>query len=182
MGGDKESAVTRPNFFAVPYLPEARVSLTHGNSALTHFMTDNDQLRNEEYQVLESIYPDYILEHTPNSIRLEIPIELDTPHRILLAHDGRKPSSSISSATWIETSHLPPVLVDISLKSEYPISTGPIITYLHSTRSWLPKELELIQLLHGLWQGEGVLCTIVETVRSGDFLRDLRLSDDGSIR
>ena len=48
------------------------------------FMTDNHTLVEEELQVLEAIYPDYILEANSETVRLEVPVELGIPRRVSL--------------------------------------------------------------------------------------------------
>ena len=144
-------------------------------------MSNDDELRQEELQVLESIYPDYILETTLNSVRLDIPVELDKHHRVVLSQDNGNSDPS-STTQEIEVSNLPSIFVDIHLCDGYPSSSPPVITSVHPTRSWLPKDLELAQLLRNAWQGEGILCTIVEMVRSGEFLDILGLVEDTCIR
>ena len=146
-------------------------------------MSDNDEQRIEELQVLESIYPDYILEASLNFLRLDVPVELDGRYRVLLTNDSKASSPTVSvGPQGVELSHLPPILIDIQLPDGYPTSSAPKIASLHSTHSWLPRELELKQQLQDSWQGEGNLCAIVETVRSGEFLSHLGLLEGECIR
>ena len=145
-------------------------------------MTDNCLLR-EELQVLESIYPDYILESTPDTIRLEVPIELDAPRPVLSI--TKLGSDALSGASASDTStdqvlYLPPIIINIRLPDGYPAESPPIITSIHATHSWLPNETQLAVLLLETWkQGEGVLCDWVELVRSGAFLERVHLIDEG---
>ncbi|KAL5534625.1 hypothetical protein ACEPAG_1088 [Sanghuangporus baumii] len=146
-------------------------------------MTDNQLLVEEELEVLESIYPDYILESNPKSIQLEIPVELDTPRAVSVLSNNL-PVNSPGNGSSMSLSYLPPIILGLQLPNGYPSDCPPIIASLHATHSWLPSEAQLVSLLTGAWtEGECVLCNWVELVRSGEFLDRLRLVDhSGHIR
>lgn len=135
-------------------------------------------LREEELQVLESIYPDYISDRSKDYIRLEIPIELGVQRDIHLnsVSEATVTTSHSSSASAKKLSHLPPLVLELSLPEGYPSSSAPLIIALYSLYNWLICCPRLIQLLRDSWvDGEGVLCTWVEFIRSGDFLEELDL-------
>ena len=68
---------------------------------------------------------------------------------------------------------LPPVLLDVRLPPTYPF-TPPEIRTVHVTQSWLSFTSELYDHLWAKWEnGEGVLYTWVEWIRSGEFLEEL---------
>lgn len=145
-------------------------------------MSNNDELtkeqREEEFQVLESIYPEYIVQHAEDLIRLEIPVELGERRTITLQSEAQ-----LSDLT-LELSYLPSILLEIVLPTSYPSRTAPAIRSIHATHFWLTQTAELARELHGLWtKGDGVLCEFVEFLRSGEFLRQLGMEDScGNIR
>ncbi|OCB91157.1 hypothetical protein A7U60_g1565 [Sanghuangporus baumii] len=140
-------------------------------------MTDNQLLVEEELQVLESIYPDYILESNPKSVQLEITVELDTP-RAVSVFTNNLPVNPPDNGSSISLSYLPPIILSLQLPNGYPTDCPPIIASLHATHSWLPSGAQLASLLTGAWtEGESVLCYWVELVRSGEFLDRLHLVD-----
>lgn len=140
-------------------------------------MTDNRSLLEEELQVLESIYPDYILESSTESIRLEVPVELGSPRPVLVIAGGSL-DSEVPGGSSIKVSYLPPILLNLKVPDGYPTECPPVITSIHATNSWLPTEAQLAHVLQDTWlEGEGVLCNWVELLRSGDFLQQLHLID-----
>ncbi|EJD04378.1 uncharacterized protein FOMMEDRAFT_167576 [Fomitiporia mediterranea MF3/22] len=153
-------------------------------------MTDNRLLLEEELQVLQSIYPDYILEVTVDTVRLEVPIEFGTPRRVLVvtqsesALNADAPAGSSKSIPSLNLSYLPPILLTVKFTNGYPSELPPIITSVHATHSWLPSEALLASTLRETWsEGEGVLCNWVEMLRSGDFLNLLQpIARDDAIR
>lgn len=69
---------------------------------------------------------------------------------------------------------LPPLLLEVELPPSYPARCAPKITSLHCTHMWLPSLAGMETRLLEMWQpGEGVLFPWVETVRSGDMLKEL---------
>lgn len=145
-----------------------------------------NSLRADDLQALESIYPDYIVEYTGTHLRLEIPIELGVPRDVTLVPPSIRPSSSVNKSRASTTpisltiSHLPPVLLDLFLPDGYPLIHPPTISSLLARQGWVPSEPQLAQVLLNNWsEGESVLCTWVELIRSGDFLDQLRLINEG---
>lgn len=136
-------------------------------------------LRDEELQVLASIYPDYISEQDSSYLRLEIPVELGVPRDIRFASKAKPDAVSTKSLA-----HLPPIIIAVKLPEEYPVSAAPLIIAIQSLYNWLSCCAELVRLLREMWaEGEGVLCTWVELIRSGDFLDQLGLVDNlGTIK
>ncbi|KAK7694417.1 hypothetical protein QCA50_001603 [Cerrena zonata] len=123
-------------------------------------------LRAEEFEVLESIYPDYISGDPSNGIlRLEVPVELSEHHSLISVED--KILASLST--------LPPLLLEIILPPNYPLYAPPQILSLHATHAWLPPSVSLQKLLLDMWQtGEGVIYSWIEWIRSGTFLEVLK--------
>lgn len=142
-------------------------------------MTDNQLSVEEELQVLESIYPDYILESSPKSVRLEVPIELGSSHTVSV-----NTSNDPLNAPSVSLSYLPPIILSLRLPDAYPTDSPPVITSLHVTHSWLTGEAQLASFLTKTWaEGECTLCDWVELLRSGEFLDGLQLMDgSGHIR
>ncbi|THH11365.1 hypothetical protein EW145_g683 [Phellinidium pouzarii] len=142
---------------------------------------DNDDLREEELQVLQSIYPDCILEHSLNYVRFEVPVELGTPRNVCVIISSSRTASS-SATSLLKLVHLPPILLNVQLPKGYPKACPPTIQSIHATHSWLPCEAQLAQVLLGSWiNGEGALCNWVELIRSGDFIDLLQLVDESGV-
>ncbi|KAI0085624.1 RWD-domain-containing protein [Irpex rosettiformis] len=142
------------------------------------------ELRNEEWEVIQSIYPDYISNSAVERvIKLEIPVELSQPTRILVVPEDAPggPSNAANQAQNINEplslGSLPPLLLEIILPPLYPLHLPPTILSVHATHSWFDsKTAQLSQRLVGLWQaGEGSLYTWIEWIRSADFLDDIGL-------
>lgn len=146
---------------------------------------DDDELgaslRDEELQVLKSIYPDYIVESTADSIRLEVPVELGSERHVELVPDA---GSSTSISPSLDLTYLPRLLLTVSIPSAYPLHIPPSIVSIHATHSWLPGTSRLVQPLLQLWtEGEGTLYSWVEFIRSGEMLERLGYVDSlGNIR
>lgn len=142
-------------------------------------MSDTDvPLQDEELQVLDSIYPDYISERTSSYLRLEVPVELGHPRDVYLTNNANSEAASSATELKKKLAHLPPIILAIKLPESYPSSTPPLIFALHSIYNWFTCCAKLLQHLRETWtEGEGVLCTWVELIRSGDFLEKLGLID-----
>jgi len=140
----------------------------------------------------QSIYPDCASgDITTGTIKLEIPVEFPESRTVCVADDHSIPSAedtptsgSFASASrdsgpsHLSLSTLPPLLLDILLPPSYPYGP-PMIVSLHATHSWLPLGHGLQRKLLETWQdGEGVLYTWVEWIRSGEFLDALGLIAD----
>ncbi|KAF8203302.1 hypothetical protein BJ912DRAFT_943537 [Pholiota molesta] len=112
----------------------------------------------EELEVLESIFPGCISNRQPDGhFRLEVPENLFL-------------------------SILPPILLRILLPPAYPSHCPPTIVSIRATNAWLSDTSSLNESLVRMWKPEeAVLYLWIEYMRSGDFLRDLKLfSDDNS--
>lgn len=142
-------------------------------------------LRQEELEVLESIYPDYIAGYTSGDVlKLDIPVELglSRPIEVYVPHNSESASRHQVSQTRL--AHLPPLLLSITFPVDYPLKSPPSISSIHPTHSWLPHVQQLTEILLRAWSaGEGTLCNWVEYIRNGDMLDDLGLVDSsGTIR
>ncbi|KAL6304222.1 hypothetical protein BKA93DRAFT_733706 [Sparassis latifolia] len=154
-------------------------------------------LQREEWEVLESIYPDCVSNDIKHGIvKLEVPIEFPDPRSIALVDDHTTPfrrtdrfphgllHSRTAGLSILSLSTLPPILLDVLLPPTYPY-TPPEIVSIHATHSWLPRNLGLHRSLMEKWrEGEGVLYTWVEWIRTGDFLDGCGLvssSEEGTI-
>ncbi|KAI9057190.1 RWD-domain-containing protein [Trametes sanguinea] len=149
-------------------------------------------LQQDELAVLQSIYPDYVwVDASKTTIRLEIPVEL--PHGTAVTVQSDLPGeSTCSESEWsyggcdessssseaLSLSVLPPVHLGVCLLPTYPYSP-PQIRTIHTTHSWLQDDarVNMEKILMALWvEGEGVLYTWAEWIRSGDFLDALHMS------
>lgn len=124
-------------------------------------------------------------------MKLEVPIEFPEPKAIYVVSDRKEaPSagfssepagagpSSVPASPLLSLATLPPILLDVLLPATYPYSP-PIIQSLHATHSWLPLDRKLQRMLLETWQdGEGVLYSWIETIRSGEFLDSLDMLCD----
>ncbi|KAJ7597283.1 RWD-domain-containing protein, partial [Mycena floridula] len=128
----------------------------------------------DEWLSFVSIYPDFTTGSAwrpdvgESSIKLDIPVEFSSPRTINIYDDSH------GSNTKLTLSTLPSLLLSIVLPADYPDSRPPIISSLFST--WLtPSQTSaLSKKLLSRWNpGEGVLCTWVEVINSGEFLRDI---------
>ncbi|THV05971.1 hypothetical protein K435DRAFT_744156 [Dendrothele bispora CBS 962.96] len=136
-------------------------------------------LQTEEYEVLESIYPDYIPNAvsftTDGSLRFEVPIELGEPCFVLI-NDEPFPSGNEHESETLSLSLLPPLLLHIILPANYPISQPPVIESIRATHLWFPNIAKLRSLLIDKWQeGEGVLYDWITYIHDGQFLNDMGL-------
>ncbi|KAK7463827.1 hypothetical protein VKT23_005764 [Stygiomarasmius scandens] len=145
--------------------------------------TDADDCRSlqlEEYEVLESIYPDYVLNtasfSTDNSLKLEVPVEFSEPQSVLISNDEGFSSANEREARTLSLSILPPLLLHLSFPASYPASQPPIIESIRSTHLWLPHITKLYSLLTDKWQeGDGCLFDWIRFVHDGEFLDDMGL-------
>jgi len=136
-------------------------------------LEDCSEQRQEELQVLTSIYPEVVnLDDlfTRNELKLDIPVDLDAPRAITIA------SSQDQTAATAFLPSLPPLLLHISLPVLYPIQQAPQIISIHATHQWLPSiaATELRQHLERMWSpGEPVLYNWTEFIKSGEILDSL---------
>ncbi|KAF9451772.1 RWD-domain-containing protein [Macrolepiota fuliginosa MF-IS2] len=134
-------------------------------------------MQQQEYEVLESIYPECISSQIrAGLLKLDVPIELGDPRPVKVEpqeygsvqRNDRTPSESLLLST------LPPLLLQLSLPPGYPITGPPEILSLRAAHLWLSKSAQLQTKLIDQWQsGEPVLYNWIEYIRTGDFLSDL---------
>ncbi|EFI28584.1 ring finger protein 14 isoform 2 [Coprinopsis cinerea okayama7 len=148
-------------------------------------------LQREEFEVLESIYPDCVSsnEITEGTLKLEVPIEFEGERKVFITQDAVlvSPTNDLSSnasltsssnplTETVAVSTLPSLLVTINLPARYPLSEPPKLASIRATHLWLPRIGLLNQLLTEMWQeGDGVLYNWVEYLRTGEFLEALNL-------
>ncbi|KAI0067871.1 hypothetical protein BV25DRAFT_1953211 [Artomyces pyxidatus] len=135
-------------------------------------------LQKEEWEVLQSIYPDYCVSTGSSNgvIKLEIPVELGEQRTVTLLADDTASGPTSSVPLSLSLSLLPPVLLELILPTTYPLLKAPFISSLHATNSWLPRHSFLRRKLLEMWQpGETVLYNWVEWIRSAEFLTELYL-------
>lgn len=81
---------------------------------------------------------------------------------------------------------LPPLLLTLILPIEYPTRRSPILQNVHATSDWLPGPAvaSMVKRLEEIWdaEGSGVLWRTCDWIRSGEFLTDIGLLQDGVIR
>ncbi|TFK41398.1 hypothetical protein BDQ12DRAFT_647377 [Crucibulum laeve] len=138
-------------------------------------------LQKEEYEVLESIYPECVSSQIiDGSLKLEIPIEFGEPRVVKILQDNAVASSSADTKPeTISLSTLPPLLLQLILPPTYPLQSPPQILSIRATHMWLPKIAMVQSALLDQWQGEGVLYNWVEYIRTGEFLEPLSFIADG---
>ncbi|KAF7789854.1 hypothetical protein EIP86_000802 [Pleurotus ostreatoroseus] len=152
-----------------------------------------ETMRQEEWEVLEAIYPDYVSKDQQGIIRFEVPVELPAPRFVMAvqgvavqseevphpqnlneANPEQQPTERMSPL--VSLSNLPPLLLEILLPPSYPLYDPPQIVSMHAMQSWLPLA-RLHRIFIDKWEaGEGVLYTWIECVRSGEFLGLLGLT------
>ena len=81
---------------------------------------------------------------------------------------------------------LPPLLLTLVLPIEYPMRRPPILKTVHATSDYLPGPAvaSMVKRLQEIWdaEGSGVLWRTCDWIRSGEFLTDIGLLQDGVIR
>ncbi|KZP32205.1 RWD-domain-containing protein [Athelia psychrophila] len=135
------------------------------------------QMQAEEWEVLESIYPECVANDAPNGlIKLEVTVDLGAPHAVFVVNDGTIPEFSPeartqSTETGIAVSSLPHILVQLALPPNYPSHAPPNIVSIRATYSWYNRLPELQKALLQMWNAdEGVLYDWIEFIRTGAFL------------
>ncbi|KAF8168338.1 hypothetical protein B0H34DRAFT_855092 [Crassisporium funariophilum] len=161
------------------------VPMEHPNPDIIDWEVQRRSLQNEEFEVLESIYPEYISSQNMDGIlKLEIPVEFESPVSITIAEDSPSSPTSMmpespdkkSTSETLVLSALPPLMFHITLPPSYPLHGPPEIILLRATHMWLPQMQVLQTILLEMWQaGEPVLYNWVEYIRSGEFLRKMSL-------
>ncbi|KAK0473209.1 hypothetical protein IW261DRAFT_704530 [Armillaria novae-zelandiae] len=129
-------------------------------------------LQVEEWEVLESIYPECVSsDMRDSSIKLEVPVEFSESRTVSIFNDGLSQSLSLTV--------LPPLLLYIVLPSAYPLHDPPQLVSIRATHIWMPLLSKLQNVLSQMWQpGETVLYSWIEFIRGGEFLDSIDLTSD----
>lgn len=125
-------------------------------------------------------------------MKLEINVELGRARSVIVVDDGtvlgmvqstsHEPASQAEDSL-LSLSSLPPILLHLILPPTYPLHAPPEIVSLRATHSWLRRIPDLHKALLNMWQeGEAVLYTWVEYIRTAEFLSIMELELDGTIR
>ncbi|GLB36376.1 putative RWD [Lyophyllum shimeji] len=143
-------------------------------------------LQREEYEVLESIYPECVSsEITGNSLRLEVPVEFDQSRTVCVVQDealATSNTSKIDPRMTLSLSSLPSLMLNVELPPSYPLESPPTLTSIRASHLWLPHICRLQKILAEMWHpGEGVLYTWIEFLRNGEFLQTLSLENDEEV-
>ncbi|KAK0208513.1 RWD-domain-containing protein [Desarmillaria ectypa] len=135
-------------------------------------LSECQSLQREEWEVLESIYPECISSDMyDSSVKLEIPVEFSESRTVSIFNDGL--SQSLSLAV------LPPLLLHIILPLAYPLHDPPQLVSIHATHLWMPRLSKLQSALSRMWQpGETILYSWIEFIRGGEFLDSVDLISD----
>ncbi|KAF9259080.1 hypothetical protein L218DRAFT_934086 [Marasmius fiardii PR-910] len=154
-----------------------------------------DPLQKEEWEVIESIYPDYISQNLDESgsFKLELPVELPQSRMISVLKDTAAegandvPDMAREESFSLSLSTLPPLLLHIVLPPPYSTRTAPSLLSIRATHLWLQADqvVQLQQRLVDMWseaEGQGVLYTWIEYLHSGEFLEHLGLIRGESIQ
>jgi E3 ubiquitin-protein ligase RNF14 len=129
--------------------------------------------------IIQSIYPECVSsQRTENLLRLEVPIEFGDLRSVQVI----SPSENQEDSKSLLLSTLPPLLLQLSFPSNYPISSPPTVISLHATHHWLSGISQLQYRLNCQWQpGQAVLYDWIEYIRTGGFISDLdMLNEDKS--
>ena len=122
---------------------------------------------------------------------MELAIDLGGPRRVEFIDDGTASASASTGPATSRTasdpnsqktlgvtiSHLPPLILDLRLPPNYPLTSPPVFLSAYFTHSWLAPSLlsALLNKFHSLWVeqrdlGEGVLWRIAESIVTAHFL------------
>ncbi|KAJ2928966.1 hypothetical protein H1R20_g8231, partial [Candolleomyces eurysporus] len=143
-------------------------------------LTECQRLQQEEFEVLESIYPEYVSSQlNDGTLKLEVPVELERNRKLTITCNApHDPSTSSPMTENLVVSTLPPLLVYLALPHTYPLHKPPQLLSIRATHLWLPNIERLSKLLTDMWQaGDGVLYAWIEYLRTGEFLQPLDLSN-----
>ncbi|KAF4605429.1 translation termination inhibitor protein itt1 [Pleurotus pulmonarius] len=140
-------------------------------------------LQQDELQVLESIYPEYIRRGANDAtVELEIPIEFDSPQEVVI-HDPSTRDGSLEGTQRLSLTVLPPLLLHLVLPKGYPTDVPPDIVHINASQSWLPRLSRLQALLLQMWTpGCTVLYNWIEYIRTGDFFKSVDMIEKGAFR
>ncbi|KAF8898348.1 hypothetical protein BD779DRAFT_1431073 [Infundibulicybe gibba] len=147
-------------------------------------------LQSEEYEILQSIYPECLTSATrEDTITLEVGIEFSEPRNVILTKKSEATYGICSSRTGdrpepqtITLSTLPPLFLKIRLAADYPLAKPPCIASLRVEHQWFAQTIQLQEILTRMWQpGDGVLYNWVEFIRTGEFLAEMGVMTTHSI-
>ncbi|KAK2462095.1 hypothetical protein APHAL10511_006558 [Amanita phalloides] len=137
-------------------------------------------LQQEEYDVIESIYPDCITKESMGLLKLEVPIEMEKIHTVKIQQDASLGHEAKEQEARL--SMLPPILLSILLPPLYPLAEPPQLLSIRAAHFWLPSTTGLQQLLIDKWRGEaGILYEWIECLRTGDFLSSMELTGENDV-
>jgi len=152
-------------------------------------------MREEEWQVLEAIYPEYLLKLQSDEeevVKLTVPVELGEgqPKEVTL-YDPDAPDNDSTPPATISLLTLPPILLSLRLPHGYPVYNPPVITTIQAALPWITKQhLDRLQcVLVDLWEeqneiqgeGRGILYDWIEMLRSAAFLENLGFVRGGTL-
>jgi E3 ubiquitin-protein ligase RNF14 len=120
------------------------------------------------------------MQSSEGHIKLEIPVEFEMPRSVIIKEDTMM--DEISPRETLNLSVLPPLLLHVILPPSYPLHSPPEIVSLRAMHMWIPNIQVLQTVLTEMWRiGEQVLYNWVETIRSGEFLQTIKLTEDSVI-
>lgn len=99
----------------------------------------------------------------------------------MLVKDAAHIGHPVSNVISLTLSLLPPLLVHVVLPETYPLQAPPEILSIRASHAWILDTSRLRDLIVEMWDtraGEGVLCDMVEFIRSGAFLNVLGMVKD----
>lgn len=121
------------------------------------------------------------MQNSEGHIKLEIPVEFGTPRSVIIKEDTMM-DNMISPRETLNLAVLPPLLLHVILPPSYPLHSPPEIVSLRAMHMWIPNIQVLQTILTDMWRiGEQVLYNWVETIRSGEFLQTIKLTEDSVI-
>jgi E3 ubiquitin-protein ligase RNF14 len=122
------------------------------------------------------------MQNSEGHIKLEIPVEFEMPRSVIIDSEKVTMMDKISPRETLNLSVLPPLLLHVILPPSYPLHSPPEIVSLRATHMWIPNIQVLQTALTEMWRiGEQVLYNWVETIRSGEFLQTIELTEDSVI-
>ncbi|SJL05930.1 uncharacterized protein ARMOST_09266 [Armillaria ostoyae] len=135
-------------------------------------LSECQSLQREEWEVLESIYPECVSsDMRDSSVKLEVPVEFSDSRTVSIFNDGLSQSLSLTV--------LPPLLLHIILPLAYPLHDPPQLVSIRAMHLWMPRLSKLQSALSRMWQpGETVLYSWIEFIRGGEFLDSVDLTSD----
>ena len=146
---------------------------------------------------LQSIHPTICVSKSETVVKLAIPVELceESNIEIVPVYHSETAANSIHHSMSVTLAYLPPLLLHISLPPLYPTHAPAVVISARAVSGWVSARLveEMRRQIMAMWTdmdgsevdggGSGILYTLVEWIRTGEFLASLGLSGkDGRIR